>query len=186
MLLEKSMFKKSSLEKHLENVFLALISGYFITINILAVFALIVHPVDFLGLRTTDIIADPHAYDVVNFSLLFYFLYRKFGLSGFIPWLFITELSEMQWAITGLWWNMNYWNPPFLSPYVMALVFFLLGLFFMHWAGFRYDYMRQLPYLIFISLMMLYWQFTYPQGIWVELIWQILYVWSGYFMVKKL
>ena len=173
------------IERHLTNIFTSSIFGYIITINILAVYALMIHPMYFFGLRTTDILADPHAYDVINFSLLFYALYRKFGLAGFIPWIFITELSEMQWAITGLWWNMSYWNPPFLAPYVDALVFFLLGLIFMFWAGFRYDFMRQLPFLVFISIMMIYWQLTYPSEIWIEFVWQILYVWTGYYMVSK-
>ena len=176
---------QSRIDKHLEIVFTSLMFGYFITICIFASFVLMIHPFYFFGLRTTDIIADPHAYDIINFSLLFFALYRKFGFSGFVPWLFITELSEMQWAITGLWWNMRYWNAPFLAPYMLALVYFLLALIFMYWCGFKYDFKRQLPFLIFISLMMLFWQFTYPDGIWVEFIWQILYVWTGYFMVRK-
>lgn len=172
------------IEKHLTNFLTAFLFAYFITICILAVFALIIHPIDFLSLRTTDIIADPHAYDVLDYSLLFYFLYRKFGLSGFIPWVFITELSEMQWAITGLRWNQVYWNALFASPYAMALVYFLLGLVFFHWANFKYDFKRQLPYLVFISLMMLYWQFTYPNGIWSEFVWQPIFVWTGYYCVS--
>ena len=171
--------------RHVHFAFSAIINSYFIAISLIALGVLYEKGFqNVLNVRTTNLISDPHAYDIIFYSIFYFALYKKFGVKALVPFVFFAELGEMQWDMFGFYWTYTHWIWQDFYLAYFGLSLFLVALFFMHWTGFRLRFLYfPIVLLIIVSVMMMIYSVTYPQGIFLEFIWQIIYLIACYPLV---